>query len=268
VNFAANQPNKGESEKFTFIVGFEDFESGLDNWATSADGWGLDIFSPYSGKYSINDSPNTTPYPLNRDVSIATNFSINLSNTDHAALKFWTKVFLEIDHDFGYIEVSNDGGTTWNQVGSALNGFKGVWTQHQLSLNSYCGPGNSDVRIRFRMVSDANQGPPVPGWFLDDIQIIEGLNVTRVVEQRKAIIPGHFALHQNFPNPFNPSTTILFDLPASGVATLKIYNIRGELVRTLAHIFMNAGSHAIQWDGKDDMGISLSSGVYFPRPII
>jgi len=259
----AESPNRGQSDEYSFIVGFEDFESGLDNWVTSPQGWGLDKASAHSGSYSINDSPNTSPYPANRNVTIATNFGLDLSNTEHAALKFWTKVFLEINHDFGYIEVSDNGGQSWTQVGSALNGFIGIWTQHQVSLSNYCGSGNTDVRIRFRMTSDANQGPPVPGWFIDDVQIIEGLNVTRLSENTAAIIPDHFALDQNYPNPFNPTTTIRFDLPTSGFVTLKIYNIRGELVRTLIQTRKNAGSHVIQWDGKDDIGKSLSSGVYF-----
>ncbi|UCE06207.1 MAG: T9SS type A sorting domain-containing protein, partial [bacterium] len=259
----SESPNRGQSAVFSFVVGYEDFESGLGNWAVSPEGWGLDLASAHSGNYSINDSPNQSPYPNNRDVNIATNFGIDLSNTEHAALKFWTRVFLEPDHDFGYLEISNDGGKTWTQLGFAFSGFIGTWKQHTVSLSNYCGSGNTDVRIRFRMVSDANQGPPVPGWFIDDVQIIEGLDVTPVAEDRKLIIPNRFALYQNYPNPFNPTTTIRFDLPVTGKVSIKIFNIKGELVRTLIEDQMNAGSHAIQWNSKDDSGQSLSSGVYF-----
>jgi len=259
----AETPNPGQSAIFSFIVGYEDFESGLDNWIASPDGWGQDNTFANSGEYSINDSPNQSPYPNNRDVNIATNFGFDLSKTEHATLKFWTRVYLEIDHDFGYIEVSNDDGIRWNQVGSALNGFIGSWQQQTVSLSSYSGPGNTDVRIRFRMVSDATQLPPVPGWFIDDVQIIEGLNVTGVEEEIGTTLPDRFTLYQNYPNPFNPATTIRFDLPIAGHVTLKIFNIRGELVQILIQEQMNAGSHKIQWKGKDDRGQSLSSGVYF-----
>ena len=260
----AASPNRGQSEVYSFIVGFDDFESGLNDWIVCPDGWGLDRTPPiYSGDNSINDSPNQSTYPINRDVTIATNFGIDLSNTDYAALQFWTRYFLEFNHDFGYIEISTDEGVTWNQVGDAFNGVTPVWTQKIVNLNSYCGPGNNDVRFRFRMVSDANQGPPFPGWFIDDVQIIEGVDFTRVTEHNTTVIPNNFALYQNYPNPFNPNTNIRFDLPTSAKVSLKIFNIKGELVRTLVQSQLNAGSHIFQWDGKDDIGQSLASGVYF-----
>ncbi len=259
----ASSPNRGQSDIYSFVVGYEDFESGLTYWDTTPGGWGLDNTFFNSGEYSINDSPNQSPYPNNRDVSISTNFGIDLSTSEHAALKFWTKVYLELNHDFGYIEASNDGGLTWNQVGTAINGFIAKWQQQTVSLSSFCGPGNTDVRIRFRMVSDSTQVPPLPGWFIDDVQIIEGLDVTEVSEEIATILPERYKLYQNYPNPFNPTTTIRLDLPVAGNISLKIFNVKGELVRILINKEMNVGSYKIQWDGKNENGQSLSSGVYF-----
>ena len=260
----ATLPNRGQSEIYSFIVGFDDFESGLGEWITSqSDGWGLDQSQVRSGANSINDTPNQTPYPTNRDVNIATNFGFDLSETNFAVLKFWTKYFLEINHDYGYVEVSTDSGLTWNQVGDAYNSIVGAWTLKIVNLNAFCGPGNSDVRFRFRMVSDANQGPPFAGWFIDDVQIIEGVDYTSVSENSNTSVPKDFVLYQNYPNPFNPNTTIRFDLPSPGKVTAKIYNIKGELVRSLIQEQMNSGSFMVQWDGKDDNGQNLTSGVYF-----
>jgi len=80
-------------------------------------------------------------------------------------------------------------------------------------------------------------------------------------------VPATFALHQNFPNPFNPDTRIRFDIPKlseDGVlVTIKIYNIKGELVRTVLNEKRAAGSHSILWDGKNDLGQPPSSGAYF-----
>ncbi|MCU0646234.1 MAG: hypothetical protein MUC94_18505, partial [bacterium] len=256
----AAAPNRGQSEIYTFVVGFEDFESGLEFWNTAPNGWGLDNTFYYSGKKSINDSPGIV-YPINRDVSIALNFGMDLSKTDHAALTFWTKYFLEINRDFGYIEVSNNGGLSWNKVGSAINGINALWKKQTVSLSNYCGAGNTDVRVRFRMVSDANAGPPFMGWFIDDVQIIEGLNATAVDHTTNVVIPEKYALHQNYPNPFNPTTTIRFDLPTSGKVALKIYNLRGELVRTLIEDQLNVGNHRVLWDGNDDNGRRQSSKI-------
>ncbi|MBN2289222.1 MAG: T9SS type A sorting domain-containing protein [Candidatus Glassbacteria bacterium] len=83
----------------------------------------------------------------------------------------------------------------------------------------------------------------------------------------KAILPKAFALGQNYPNPFNPSTTIAFDIPEGKEAfvRLNVYNIRGQLVRTLASETMDEGSYKIEWDGKDNNGRFVASGVYFYR---
>ncbi len=67
----------------------------------------------------------------------------------------------------------------------------------------------------------------------------------------------------NFPNPFNPSTTIRLTLPQSGEVGLKVFNLRGELVRTLVAGRLAAGLHEIPWDGTDDRGRAAASGVYF-----
>jgi hypothetical protein len=70
-------------------------------------------------------------------------------------------------------------------------------------------------------------------------------------------------LYQNHPNPFNPTTTINFDLVNAGKVTLNVYNIKGELVRTLASGNYPAGKNSVAWNGKDDNGKSVSSGIYF-----
>jgi hypothetical protein len=67
----------------------------------------------------------------------------------------------------------------------------------------------------------------------------------------------------NFPNPFNPSTTIKMNLPKAGDVSLKVFNVRGELVRTLVDGRMDAGEHSIIWDGKANSGNQSASGIYF-----
>jgi hypothetical protein len=79
-------------------------------------------------------------------------------------------------------------------------------------------------------------------------------------------LPRHYYLHANVPNPFNPSTEIRFDLPAAGDVHLHVYDVRGRAVRTLVdgrpHV---AGRHHATWDGRDDRGNVVASGVYFYR---
>jgi hypothetical protein len=76
-------------------------------------------------------------------------------------------------------------------------------------------------------------------------------------------MPVTYRLQQNYPNPFNPSTTIRFDLPAAGSITLAVFNNLGQRIRTLVENNMAAGSHEVVWDGRDEAGMTMSSGVYF-----
>lgn len=75
-----------------------------------------------------------------------------------------------------------------------------------------------------------------------------------------------YALRANVPNPFNPTTTISFDLPVAGSVHLDIFDVKGRLVRTLAHgETYPAGSHELQWNGRNDSGRFVASGVYLYR---
>jgi hypothetical protein len=84
------------------------------------------------------------------------------------------------------------------------------------------------------------------------------------VEEAGAM-PQHFALPQNYPNPFNPTTTIRFTLPQASEAELAIYNLMGQRVAALVKGVQEAGAHALQWDGRDEQGRELASGVYLCR---
>ena len=78
-------------------------------------------------------------------------------------------------------------------------------------------------------------------------------------------VPKVFALANNYPNPFNPATTIKYALPTAADVELNVYNITGQVVRTLVAEHQNAGRYAVEWDATNDNGHSLSSGMYFYR---
>lgn len=91
------------------------------------------------------------------------------------------------------------------------------------------------------------------------------VNVVSDVETGE-VVPTEFTLSQNYPNPFNPSTTIKFGLPKEAPVTLEIYNVLGVKVRTLiAGETMSAAFHTLVWDGKNDGGVAVPSGVYLYR---
>lgn len=74
--------------------------------------------------------------------------------------------------------------------------------------------------------------------------------------------PSSFHLFQNFPNPFNPATTIKFNLPSDNPVQVKIFDIKGELIKTISSDVKLAGENEIVWDGTNDKGIKQPSGVY------
>ncbi len=78
-------------------------------------------------------------------------------------------------------------------------------------------------------------------------------------------LPKQFALLPNYPNPFNPATTIRYQVASRSQVTLRVYDVSGALVRTLVDGSVAAGSHVVQWNGMNDHGDPASSGVYFYR---
>ena len=95
-----------------------------------------------------------------------------------------------------------------------------------------------------------------------------GLNIHDLnmvdVDDPVQIPPSTFQM-RNYPNPFNPETTISYTLPASGMVSLEIFNSRGQLVRNLLQEVQTAGEHSLVWNGRDDSGHSVASGLYLCR---
>ena len=84
-------------------------------------------------------------------------------------------------------------------------------------------------------------------------------------EDHAAESPKVFTLHQNAPNPFNPATSIPFSLARRGTVRLVVHDALGRTVRTLVDGPRAAGTHTLRWDGRDDSGRAVSSGVYICR---
>jgi cyclomaltodextrinase len=89
--------------------------------------------------------------------------------------------------------------------------------------------------------------------------------LTNVGKGGRETIPTAVTLYQNFPNPFNPSTQIRYELSSQGFVSLEVYDVLGRKVRSLVNGLQLSGAYAASWDGKNDSGVVLSSGVYFYR---
>ena len=91
------------------------------------------------------------------------------------------------------------------------------------------------------------------------------VNLTEPVVPAQAGLPTAFALYPASPNPFNPETTISYDLPSELRVSLSIYSATGQLIRTLVSQLQPAGAYHVKWDGRDEAGSAVASGVYFSR---
>jgi len=98
-----------------------------------------------------------------------------------------------------------------------------------------------------------------------DQGMYRSVTVTSVEDAPGQAVPLTFSLEQNYPNPFNPSTQIRFSLPADVNVKISIYNLLGQRVTTILESSLNAGIHAVQWDGRNQFGAPAASGVYFYR---
>jgi hypothetical protein len=85
------------------------------------------------------------------------------------------------------------------------------------------------------------------------------------IAEPQSLIPDEFALHQNYPNPFNPTTTIRYDLKENSDVVLQIYNLLGQNIRTLVNARQEAGYREVVWDGRNNVGNAVASGIYIYR---
>lgn len=138
---------------------------------------------------------------------------------------------------------------------TALNGMSTVWTQEGASVI-----GKVVVPM---VISRAIDGFVVAGTHANGIYAATFSTGVSSVEQVGEKLPTSFALLQNYPNPFNPSTSIQFTVPREGPVRLWISDAAGRTIRTLIHATRTAGKHSVLWDGRDDAGNLVSSGVYF-----
>ncbi len=135
-------------------------------------------------------------------------------------------------------------GAAWAPLGTGVNGI--VW-----------GTGNwkGDLYVGGELtVAGGRNSPYVGRWVLSP---------TGVVADRPPAVP--LRLEAAYPNPFNPSTTIRFDLARAGSVGVTVHDLRGRLIRTIADERFEAGPHSLEWDGRDAAGRAAGSGIYFVR---
>lgn len=226
------------------------------------------------------------PYADDRDYIASLKFPIIVSS-DNSMITFDEIAIVEPGEpgsqfgdddfwDFVVVEGSNDNGATWLPLADGYDaradqawltaydagaaGDPSMYVTRTLDLTNAFAV-NDEVLIRFRLLADANTNGW--GWAIDNLVIqTEPVSVESSGEQ----LPTEFALIQNYPNPFNPTTQINYALPQSGEVSLQIFNVLGQRVRDLVrNQKQDAGRYSVEWDGNNDFGQPVSSGIYVYR---
>lgn len=159
------------------------------------------------------------------------------------------------------------GGGSRNNFGQAVeakvspNGQENFWDASLAALDS-----DGDGKTNGQELGDPNgtwrPGQPNPG---NSSTVSNPGNPLSTGVEDVAEVPSSYRLLSNYPNPFNPTTTIVFEIPQGENVSLKIYNINGELIRTVANENLPAGKYEKTWDGKNEIGKEVSSGIYIYR---
>jgi len=167
--------------------------------------------------------------------------------------------------DLATIYVTQGTVTTNATLGAALLTFKG---EGKVSSNLTLEQGIVDGNLKVLVYMNSGAGLTgelltVSGATLQKVEAVDNFGRPVKTTLVNKVIPTAFALHPNYPNPFNPTTNISFALPVDSKVSLKLYNVAGQLVRTLVNETMPAGNHTVTWDGNNSNGEKVASGIYF-----
>ncbi|MBC8401148.1 MAG: T9SS type A sorting domain-containing protein [Candidatus Marinimicrobia bacterium] len=209
-----------------------------------------------------------------RDISMLTDVSAG----DVLRLSVWMKasnlvpdsaaaypVTWAVGFTYGFWD-GNDNNDGWNSISGYPVDMQFVlpsvtsfdWTQYNLDVVVPDDPEARAFSIRLHPYSRFTGTV-----YFDDVTVeIIGSPVS-VDEGTLSGIPMTYELSNNYPNPFNPTTTIGYAIPGQGVVSIDVYDILGQRIKTLVHKSMPAGYYEVNWDGRDQYGRVVSSGIYF-----
>jgi hypothetical protein len=182
-----------------------------------------------------------------------------------------------------YVELrTQTGKITWTLPAVSTAGTYDVSFGYRLSFDS---PKTQTLNVNGSRVTDIVFDGPMNTWLekKQSVTLVKGSNtiqlefswgwmdldyltlprsLTTAVENAVASLPAQISLEQNYPNPFNPSTAISYQLSAVSYISLTVYDLLGREVATVVNRMETIGKHTATWDGKNDRGESVSSGVY------
>ena len=289
-------PAGAPAESYSFFVLapilVDDMESGTGDWVhyvvTSGyvDQWHLSTQRNHttggSGAWKFGDTGSGTYADLSDGAMVSRTVQLQ----GDARLTFWHWIATEVsgsypDHvyDGGLVEISVEGGA-WTQIApvggypylirtggqpgpfaaeTPVYGGTQDWAQAEFDLTGISG----NVQFRFRFGADGNTG--YEGWYIDDVAVIGGSPDPSGTPDAP-LLPAQLTLYANRPNPFGArgeGTAIRLDLPKPAAVRLAVFDVGGRRVRTLLDGRIAPGRYDISWNGLDEGGRRVDSGIYF-----
>ena len=244
----------------------EGFEDGLGGWSADRGVWEVGV--PTAGPSSPHGGTQCAGtilagnYPGSADSRLISP-PLTLAASPPGGelwLSFW-QWFQLSDGDWGSVEISDDNGSTWTQIGPLTSGSSDGWVLMGLDISNWIG---RTVRVAFHMVSGM-WGGNVPGWSVDDIDIIGGTTTGVEPPKPPSEHVAALSLSPPAPNPAHGAFAISFALPEEQDIRIVVLEPGGRCVATIADGHYASGTHQVRWSAPNGGGLGLSSGVYFVR---
>tara|TARA_B100001146_G_scaffold139496_1_gene122386 strand:- start:193 stop:1608 length:1416 start_codon:yes stop_codon:yes gene_type:complete len=258
----SSQSNQSESELKHFFVSdnyvLGDFENeeALDRWELGD--WGRQYVN-HDIKWAINDSP-TGIYSPNAYNPCYLIEPLDLTHFNQAYIKFNSGELL-YPGDYGYLQIKRGNAAGWSTLLTIHNYNNQELVERFINLDSFI----NESELYIRLLITSNSTDEGQGWFVDDISLVLNQDMPPNVNTDSGIInlPDQVQLYPNYPNPFNPITNIAFSLSKHSLVDLKIVDIEGRQIRHLLSNGFAAGRHGVSWNGTNDLGAAVGSGIYF-----
>jgi hypothetical protein len=220
-----------------------------------------------------------TPYGVDTGLAINATIDIDPNVLNLKSQGRWITCYIELPEGYSVEDIDVNTVALTAIDGEAVGP---MYREGPVEIGDYDKDGIPDLMVKFNRQDlidalNAMVEPPVDveltvGGELTDATLFEGSDTIHVISSgagpriaEQGSLPHNIILSENHPNPFDSRTAISYALPARERVRLNVYDVNGRVVKSIVSGEINAGWHTVQWDGKDDAGREVTSGVYFLR---
>ena len=248
------------SNNLQYVVGFDEGALVYDPNSTSSNT--LNVLKPTRGYWvKVNEAVSSFSFPSKSNSSASGKLAINhpMKHVDFKPTTSFMFVKGKIVGNYNIgdvVKVVSEEGKTVGAIGITSGGL----LRNSPIYGDDFTTDETDGLMAGEQLTFIYEGDT-----LSSTMKFKPMSLQEIELEFKAPLPSVFSLHQNYPNPFNPVTTIRYDVPDNSLVKIIIYDLTGRNIRTLVNEVSNPGRYSISWNGTDDFGKPVSSGMYFYR---